>query len=84
MIEENDLLTLKINGTAVVLHAIGDHQVAHFESHVVTRHLVEGSLIEVHFRRLALHQYRRMAGWLMYQDITSARELVQFQGILGH
>jgi hypothetical protein len=76
MIKENDLLCFKIKGTAVVFQSIGNHQIAYPESHVVTRHLIEGSLIEVHLRRLALYQYDRMTGRLMYQDITSARELV--------
>ena len=42
------------------------------ESQVVTGHLVKGSLRDVYFRRLALHQQGRMAGRFMHQDITAA------------
>ena len=60
-----------IDAAAIVLHAIGNYQNGYLQRHVVSRHLVENFLVDLHFGSFALHNQYGIAAGLIHHNIAA-------------
>ncbi len=72
---------LVIDAETIVVVSIGNDQVAHSEDNIVSRSLLQRTLIDAYGRGLALHQTHRSAIRAMHHDVGPLRQLIQHQGL---
>lgn len=72
LIQKFHLLRIEIKETAIVLDAVGYHQVLHPEGHIVLSRLVKSGFVYSYIRGFTFYQHRRISSRFMHQDIAPA------------